>query len=127
MKKRIEDYLHLHIGCEIDTPIGVVRLTGFGGGEIFYESIDYSIVELSSKGQDWDYTDIKLLLRPLSDMTEEESEEQRKFLFEQNYRTDDFIETLPFHNAQEMKWNLSNGFDIFNLIEVGLAIDKTKI
>lgn len=69
------------------------------------------------------YVDGKLVLRKLSDMTFEESDELKKV-------------ECKFHNtpykpisdwAYKIDWLLSKHFDLFNLIGEGLAIDKTTL
>ncbi len=67
---------------------------------------------------------IELHLRPLSDMTHEEWNECAKYA-----RTGSGIRTagdLWKMNAEETRYLLSRHFDLFCLIDLGLAIDKTK-
>lgn len=112
MEKKIEDYLHLHIGCEVlcswDNKIR--KLTFKSAESYIYTKVGH----------------VQLLLRPLSDIKEEEcnkldwyykwstSGEKIKHKVE-NFRPEEFIELLKM------------GFDLFGLIESGLAIDKTKL
>lgn len=59
-------------------------------------------------------------LRNLSDITEEEKE----------YRWNTFCNIREINQevvAEEIKWLLSKGFDLFGLIESGDALDKTKL
>lgn len=125
--REIKDYLHLYLGCECQTDEG--KIGWFSGFDVCER--DYSItmitVRFSDKSDDWTVLNdneecdrIKLILRPLSDMTEEE----------------DQIE-LPKHNRGEFidmhwypegyVWLLSKGFDLFGLIDEGLAINKTTL
>ena len=62
---------------------------------------------------------VRLLLRPLSDMTEEERCEVSTLVppDESPY----WVKNI----AEVTKWYLDRGFDLFGLIEAGLAIDKT--
>lgn len=72
----------------------------------------------------WEYDRFKPILRPLSDMTEEE---QGNFSFEQLIDLEDTpIEQIYFNNKQIL-FLLSKSFDLFNLIENVFAIDKTTI
>lgn len=64
---------------------------------------------------------IKLILRPLSDMTEEE----RHVLSMQGMLPGEWREDIE--NALRTKYLLSKGFDLFNLIPEGLAIDRTTL
>lgn len=76
----------------------------------------------------------KPILRPLSDMTEEEFKER----FYDSMREDLFDDTLQMqheeakrwahdacHYPEDLRWLLSKGFDLFGLIDAGLALDKT--
>lgn len=123
MKKDIKDYLHLYLGCECMTEDGRRgRFSGFDVVEKNY-SIVMITVRFSDDPLDHDWTvlndneecdRIKLILRPLSDMTEDEKTEEYKI------GLDPGIE-------EQFRWLLSKGFDLFGLIEAGLAIDKTTL
>lgn len=116
--KDINDYLHLYLGCECQ--FGYIdrigRLSGIDeryGWQIFYPGnpiVPYRFVRPEL---------IKLLLRPLSDMTREELLERGNYLLEINHGAN--IE------AEYFRWMVSHGFDVFGLISAGLAIDKTKL
>lgn len=93
---------------------------------------------------------IKLYLRPLSDMTEEEGNQflhNHEFV---SYAWTNCVSTsrhcvrydFTYHSSNRVRqgslrfdelepkdftWLLSKGFDLFGLIEAGLAIDKTKV
>lgn len=79
--------------------------------------------------------DIKLILRPLSSMTEEEKKEYRKV--SSACKTDNILPEIKVsHILQEHQsergvkttiWLLSKGFDLFNLIESNLALDSSKL
>lgn len=87
-------------------------------------------------GKDWPawftfYADIKPILRPLSDMTEEEMHECGNMVYDFSDEPDlnkwepkDFEIGLA---PEQFQWLLSKGFDIFNLIRDGLAINKTTL
>lgn len=114
--KNIKDYLHLYYGCE------VARYDS--------EGVRYKVavnkawlIEAFEKGGKNFYT-YKLLLRPLSDMTEGEKDEYYKHRgFGWIYN----LEKQMSKDAAGTRFLLSKSFDIFGLIESGLAIDKTKI
>lgn len=173
--KDIKDYLHLYLGCEVlaKFPKGnfVCRLVG-------YFNHEYESCKLWYNGglSNWPIEGFKLLLRPLSDMTEEEFKEYahpKSFASYDGYwyacdreidpdfdgeliefindACDDDPENVimchvkskyisygwieyeeryhGFGVKEEAEWVrflLSKGFDLFGLIEAGLALDKTK-
>jgi|SRR3989304_6284503 len=115
MKKEISDYLHFYIN-----------------------SCEYKV---SSE----DIINIKLILRPLSDMTEEEAKElaaiytgyrityakikdgQIIFNYLVGDQVDENVMDLGYMNGECFVHLLSKGFDIFNLIPEGIALNKTKV
>jgi len=204
--KDIKDYLHLYLGCEVE-----VRkkdrdkkwLRGFMS-EISRESNHGDWIEVNFKrivtilNQEWEerlsnfhnyfigYDEIKPILRPLSDMTEEEAEDFALLCLNSRHAPKDFItierdevqvelhkndggnlldgdveiyievscrcmdgyvsimkdgrigmsdesdtpseEMKPVDSVEEkILYLLSKHFDLFGLIEAGLAIDKTKL
>ncbi len=105
--KKIQDYLHLYLGCEyimryVDWHPGVwsvpVKLTG--------KRLDDLINDASVEK-------ILLCLRTLSDMTEDEKKALKL--------------TRTAETPEAFRGLLSRHFDLFGLIEAGLAIDKTKM
>lgn len=122
--KDIKYYLHLYIGCQAE-------FTSLGGGK--------NIMKLTGHDCDYQHADSKWypkpILRPLSDMTEEE-----KMEYKAKFNGMDSTNILPeiragrlinFHlnskSPYEVIYLLSKGFDLFGLIESGLAIDKTTL
>lgn len=69
--------------------------------------------------------EVKPILRPLSDMTDEEINEYKVLKPEYTSITDK--KTLIKVDARSIKYLVSKHFDIFGWIEKGLAIDKTKL
>lgn len=154
MKKEIKDYMHLYINsceCEVIYVNGQVKNHIAKVGEtVGFDEVTYYVV--SSE----DIINVKLILRPLSSMTEEEfkiivdwpmqaTREVTKF-----YSTDKFIcceyrwphssmidgygysSTAIYFTKEEWTpvqfvYLLSKGFDLFNLIHEGLAIEKTEV
>lgn len=141
MTKEIKDYLHLYLGCECrigDSPdphhVLMVNETGLSictginvkGIPIWYKTAH-----------------AKLVLRPLSDMTDEEwkaimlefsidivdaynsyiryGDKPKHILILENRLT---TNTLKFNDGMIL---LRKYFDLFGLIESGIAIDKTTI
>lgn len=159
--KDIKDYLHLYLPFEFTW---VTDAVPFHKGEIG--------IMVADNLKYWDEHK-RILLRPLSDMTEVERKELWQLVFSQGHgknfseRAKDFTGSLRFidektyynvpryimmqgverlgiesdgniwadcdlhnwrHNQHETtRWLLSKGFDLFGLIEAGLAIDKTKV
>jgi hypothetical protein len=134
MEKNIKDYLHLYLGCECLFNTGVVvRRT------LFPEML----IQIN-KG----FASVELLLRKLDSMNEDEAIEcikefddglgddpQFKILGKED---GDWIYVQVGYEETECCWEpkpkwmsaklvhylLSKGFDLFNLIDSGLAIEK---
>lgn len=127
-EKNIKNYLHLHLGCEIFKP-GTKLIS------VNIEDDEYTILEddgFNSRVLSLTNTNPKPFLRPLSDITEEELTDVANTLYTLPVekikelvveRRIDLIHTTP----DVFLYLLSKGFDLFGLIESGLAIDKTKI
>lgn len=143
--KEIKDYLHLYLGCEVQVEIyGQMRIVKFVG-----INDDYYFLHNSDDSDGIRYFKqkypIKPILRPLSDIKEEEAKELGILLYTgvivgEPYKTDKFwivpygltltdyweIDGKVFNQHQTI-YLLSKHFDLFGLIEAGLAFDKTKI
>lgn len=130
--KKIEDYLHLYLGCEVKVPGAIAQLT-------------------AGLLADWDFLHhgIKPILRSLIDMTEEEAREYA-FLYMKRLGRDVPVKVSIENDAvkvtvgnenhcavlwpegsygqkpESLRYLLSKHFDLFNLIPEGLALDKTK-
>lgn len=122
--KELKDYLHLYLGCEC---IGYYRTKDGNTGEEVIVELRKTLVSVSIDGFDLNgnlkVEEFKPILRPLSDMTEEEVEDYMGLVC---------VEAKPFNQfainaAMYTKWLLSKHFDLFGLIDAGLATDKTKI
>lgn len=148
MSIEIKDYLHLYLGCEVAV---IDKMAAeYNCEEIIYTDKLKGVTESEVKPGEMiaiigdvfqeEYIDrIKPILRPLSDMSDDEcwysqnafghfvkgtSEpyiQNRLHCIKDSYT--DFRNILPHQFA----WLLKQGFDLFGLIESGLAIDKTKI
>lgn len=132
MKKKLEDYLHLYLGCPMDI-----------GGYLTLERI------MGIK-QGIGMVDMKMVLRPLSDMTEEEKTALLKINlsiithrieFGENYISQNafgfkgaaehcafksYVFEFNKMDSKEFHFLLSKHFDLFSLIPEGLAIDASK-
>lgn len=101
----IKDVIHLYLGCEVENKKGQrVNLTPMLLAQCLVNKWELET-------EQW-----KPILRNLSDMTEEEKETSGKFNVCSN-----------FELAEWFRYLLSKHFDLFNLIESGLAIDKNNL
>ena len=109
-KKLTAADLAMYIGCDVEWNGVVYRLSGVNADcEIAIERNGVTIwVEIEA---------VKPILRPLSDITDEEENE-----------TQIFVNEICFGyelGAQITRYLLSKHFDLFGWIEAGLAIRKT--
>lgn len=134
MEMEIKHYLHFYIGCEIiycDKPLKIYTLT---------------ISELNTASYTWN---VKPILRPLSDMTHDEiiwmfvlratangetvDKKCRRTSLEKTFMQIEFKDLSSFYQdiktlyPNQFNFLISKGFDLFGLIESGLAIDKTTL
>lgn len=132
--KKIEDYLHLYIGCE----------TNFGKLVAIDYYSNYAVCLIENRLEAGDLKECKPILRPLSDMTEEEAKKlltiryhhpgqepiyQRHSSlcidFKFYYSETKFSETQLDYDcldAFSVHYLISIGIDLFGLIESGFAI-----
>lgn len=152
MSKDIKDYLHLYLGCECQADENVFKLAGVELTDT--GTLAYDGTMINGIHQCWwvENCDFKLMLRPLLNMSDEE---RREFIMCSNdwnkyYKELGFISKSPEGLAHTCKYKrgvhditriqslenfdsnqflylLSKHFDLFGLIEAGLAIDKTKL
>lgn len=117
-KQLTPQILALYLGCEVETPHGVGFMTGI-------DTYDTVAVQFAGIGSDLPktFSTLKIIhpiLRPLSDITEGEEKWIESYCEGRG--------AMP--NAKDMAaitaFLLSCGFDLFGLIDAGLAIDKTK-
>jgi hypothetical protein len=126
MSKEIKDYLHLYLGCEAMYGDRKIVICGLNINSQHIQNI---------VGQEtFLIKEIKPLLRPLNDMTEEEFNEFKKHSdsdFSKMCMIDSMMKdgsyTRLCHSAFAQQYLLSKGFDLFGLIESELAIDSTKL
>lgn len=112
MNKKIEDYLHLYLGCE--TNYG--KLIGVWG--------DSCMVENNNHIQRIDTGKIKLHLSVLKSITNNQMTALGVFgyPFKKMLSQNRVGEWSP----RQFTYLLSHHFDLFGLIDAGLAIDKTS-
>ena len=119
--KKIEDYLHLYLGCEakVDVENELGQLLAIVLSERIQLGIGFGF---NNRAIRLHYSEeVKLILRPLSDMTDEESKKVNFPVFNKNGTP-----LLNMWFPEDFLYLLSKHFDLFGLIDAGLAIDKTK-
>jgi hypothetical protein len=140
MTKNIKDYLHLYLGCDCeyfeklifgDIQKRKAKLKGVNYPFAEFHPITvHSEVALQTTFRR-NVRDIKPILRPLSDMTEGEMEECGNMIYD--FSNDEALAKWEWKyfetglDAEQFNWLLSKHFDLFGLIEAGLAIDKTTL
>lgn len=128
--KKIENYLHLYLGHNVM----VYNLHSIM--KLHSVSIDHNRI-LVSDGSLTRYVmmhEVKLILRPLSSITEEEADsiQEKYFFWSIDFDRDKikFAINIADRLSKQMdvaRYLLSRGFDIFGLIDANLALDATKI
>jgi len=141
-EKNIKDYLHLYIGCDVMvdlTPQAQPKKGKLIG--VFFDVWHWTIslytetaqVEFGFKSkQFYKLTQIKPILRLLSSATDDEKKEYETL---QGVRCawDDkcIIHThnylIDMGSPHVWRWALSKGFDLFGLIDDGLALNGTDV
>lgn len=121
---KLQDYIHYYIGCKvIGTPYGG-QPTRFEEGIIV--GVHLNVVDV--KFGKWqsiatlDFDKVKLILRKLGDHEDGELNEYQTLV---GKRTDGIHSVVIHYDTSEsFHWLLKKGFDLFGLIEAGLAVDK---
>ncbi len=129
--KDIKNFLHLYLGCEVETVDGNGINLGhyYPGvwtrdGNTEPNGINVFFTEIK-KVYVMNYVQCKLILRPLSSMTEEEAD--RIIAIRGLEGVTGYKWPNTFKAAAEATiYLLSKHFDLFSLIESGLAIDKNS-
>lgn len=135
---KLQDNIHYYIGCEVIVD-GKERARLIGGSFVpnSCNQIYYDLQTEEMKAEDIDfampYNDdaddpeprIKPILRKLTDITEEESNEYRKFLYG---RTDGAHSVIMLvETPRSFDYLIKKHFDVFGLINKGLAIDSKTL
>jgi hypothetical protein len=120
--KTLESILHLYLGCDVKHKDSnqIFKLTGY----------DISSNRITMRGEGEIYCqltgDYKPILRPLDSMTEEE--EKHMISTQDDVKLDGYPQILlKADSGETFIWMLSNGFDLFGLIDSGLALNATKL
>ncbi len=123
MDNELKKYIHHYLGCEImEIKTGDIMTFDDLQGDKRWPVWTRNKKYCDKRGccaNGFKFKEIKLLLRPLSDMTPMESE----------YILPEAWDGKPtiIVNAAMTVWLLSRHFDLFGLIDAGLALDKTKL
>lgn len=120
MKTLTAKELALYLECECTTAQWFLNDTG--SRVLIGMDIETGEVRVKlDRGAFWlPARDVKPILRPLSDMTEQEKNEY-------NMMQPDLSGLWINLNAKRTVWALSKHFDLFGWIEQGLAIDKSTL
>lgn len=118
----IKDYLHLYLGCDVmlwtdaQNPVFKPERKKLiaGRSETAFEISIYTAYQVN----------VKLILRPLNSMTDQDHERYKGIYFSMDNKLMHWFNDIHFEMTRH--W-LKEGFDLFGLIEAGLAIDKTTI
>jgi hypothetical protein len=147
--KELKDYIHLYIGCNItypdiesEAPMVIARLTGISnqnGVETTYLEVQKNDNGTETHGDylSWkpnghhksDALHIKLILRPLDEMSDAESTvyaqlgdaDFNKAVGRKDYYAVDKMA------AHQVFWALKKGFDLFDLHAAGLAVHENEL
>ncbi len=139
MKKELKDYLHLYLGCDCQTPDGIGKLIGRVATSFDIATIRFDdwkkLKPISGanrkdfgKSNNYEIADIKPILRRLDSMTEDEEKALYKAAGNPEYAWQKrrIKQCLP-GRPEGWRHLLSKGFDLFGLIEEGLAIDAATL
>lgn len=127
--KDIKHYIPLYHGCELQTVDGIAINLG-----LYYPEVWLKEGRIEANGINcyfpetntfvvMNFGQCKIRSRPLSDITKTEMGIVDEIV--SAYDADDALEAIK-GMAGATLYLTKNGFDVFELIESGLAIDKTK-
>ena len=129
-KKNLNEYLPFYIGCEIDAGHGeTFTLVGIHFDD--FNKIANALVLNGNITHATALNGLKLILRPLKTITEGERKELYKLIFGRDSPSyddadDPWADCLLYNYNQHVitLYLLKKGFDLFELIEAGLAVEK---
>lgn len=156
MKRELKDYLHLYLGCECESAfvgknqrfVGITKTRPAENAQYIDSAMVQFIINGRFETRPCSPRLIKPILRPLSDMTEEEF---RQLVASDGVSEGDYLSGIWYGDKQlTITYNsygnksykhyesdalptkiipflLSKHFDLFGLIEAGLAIDSTTL
>ena len=127
----LQEYIHLYLGQKVLTPMRKATESGkkLGNyiGQLSECSIKTGICEVyfddDSLPVDFDINELKLILKPLVKMTDEDMKyieiEDREFMVK-NFE----IGNVMNFTADQFHYLLGKGYDLFGLIEAELAVNE---
>lgn len=133
MEKKLSDYLHFYLGCQVKTNgghDGKYSRVGTFLGYADHHRLDCRLGFRAGPEGRCSVFLLRPILRPLSDMSEKEMQECGNMAYD--FRDDPDLNKWEWKDFQtlldptQFMCLLSKGFDLFNLIEDGLAVDATK-
>lgn len=178
--RNIRDFIHLYLGCEVEghrDQLTLSKIIGLRGNLVYLSPHEYQTPncdKVFTRPEMYVSSQfVKPILRPLSDMTEDERKELWRLVFSQGHGRNFseaaktftgrvvFIDEKTYYNVprhvmmqgverlaiesdgtiwadcdlhnwrhnqhETTRWLLSKGFDLFNLIPDGLAIDRKTL
>lgn len=139
MEKNIKDYLHLYFGCECICIHDMPKDYGWSKGmkQILNDDFLWDLkqpVYLKGEIIGYWYNYFKPILRHIVNASQYEMNEFCDKFWANDGRDSDLFKNNMFRlqfcdfsnmNVEYVPWLLSKHFDLFGLIEAGLAIDKT--
>jgi hypothetical protein len=128
-----KDILHFYLGQQVcrvhsDGELELAKMVGVTASEV-EEGKTVSILDVGIKDvfHEWYVEETKLILRPLSSMTEEELNECNIDLGQILLAQFPKDAGLKFFTANQFAYLLSKGFDIFNLHESGECLYESDL
>lgn len=120
-------YLNCQIQITTESATFNKRMVGIYFDSWFNQKEELTIqAEIGDRVVAYKANQCKLILRPLSSMTEEE--EREMIATQDDVKLEGYPEILlKADSGKTFLYMLSKGFDLFNLIEQDLAIDSSKL
>ena len=122
---KLEDVINFYIGVDLYAHIHKVDAGKLIGVKRDMNGLILTTWYDGEEDSGWLISDIKPLLRPLSDITKTELDEYNS-KFDVEYKAFPGIARI-MQEASAMIYLASREFDLFGLIKSGQAIDKTKL
>lgn len=127
---KLQDYIHYYIGCKINKDIDALEyptIKGIHGDRVIVSEYKYRTPDCKdcfTRPQMYQCIGfIKPILRRLEDMTEEENVE----IFGSDVHWYKPFDSTDACDVQQWQKLLQKSFDLFGLIDAGLAIDAKTI
>lgn len=127
MKIKFKDVAHLYVGCQIKTKEGIGTFDVYYSPGHIKPKLAKSIGCYGLVKSDWAVNEVKPILRPFSDLSNEDAEVlgwADVDVLKRNFYNDVDLDEFTI---REFKYLITNKFDLFGLIESGEAIDKTTL